>query len=136
MHLREDSSAADMTQSYDSLFLIAGIARWLRMSINAERASPVLPALLASDFELSGQNILQFSKAPWFKKAFKLVPQSHWNQWDLNTCLTLIMFLSILLNWAFDKGMSPWELVRVLLSCILLFIYYWWNDLLLVNAAD
>ena len=64
MHLREDSSAADMTQSYDSLFLIAGIARWLRMSINAERASPVLPALLASDFELSGQNILQFSKAP------------------------------------------------------------------------
>ena len=64
MDLREDSEAADETQSYDSLFLVAGIAGWLRLSINAELARPVLPALLASDFELYAQNILQFSKAP------------------------------------------------------------------------
>lgn len=53
-----------MEQSCDCLFLAAGTAGWLRMSINTELASSVLLALLASDFELYAQNILQFSKAP------------------------------------------------------------------------
>lgn len=94
-------------QSYDCFFLIAGAAEWLRMSISTELASSVLLALLASDFELYAQNICQFSKAPWFKRAFKLVPRSCWNQWNLNTCLTLIILLSIFselgLLWGYES---------------------------------
>lgn len=101
MHQREIFQAVDEAQSLQGL---CGDCRCILLKQSWPGLSSSPP-----DLKLYTQKIHLVSKAPGLKKAFKLLPQSHWNQWDLNISSTLLMFLSILLNWVFYKHTIPLE---------------------------
>lgn len=101
MHQREIFQAVGEAQSLQGL---RGDCRCILLKQSWPGLSSSPP-----DLKLYTQKIHLVSKAPGLKKAFKLLPQSHWNQWDLNISSTLLMFLSILLNWVFYKHTIPLE---------------------------